>query len=109
MKYYGSLNDSRGAYTVRVTLQDGAFKGSFTYEILSNAGGLSILQSFDIEDEMPLLKTDKCEIEILDDGDYRVILTDPQGDTLETECDSSDFHSMVVALEIVDFKEADKL
>ena len=47
MKTYEGLNYSYGTHRVRVTLQDGEFKGSFSFDVYGNVKGYSALE-FDI-------------------------------------------------------------
>lgn len=107
MKTYDGLNDTRGTHRVRVTLQHGEYKGSYTFTTRGNCKGLAVLNP-DLDNDA-VINAQDCKVCDLEDGWYQVILTHPEtGDTLETECDDRDFENMVVALEIVDFKEADK-
>lgn len=107
MKTYDGLNDTRGTHSVRVTLQHGEYKGSYIFTIGGNCKGLTVLTS-DLNNDAFIDARD-CKVYELEDGWYQVILTHPEtGDTLETECDNRDFENMIVALEIIDFKEADK-
>lgn len=106
MKTYDGLNDTRGTHSVRVTLQHGEYKGSYIFTIGGNCKGLAVLNP-DLDNDEVIEQN--CKVCDLGDGWHQVILTHPEtGDTLETECDNRDFENMIVALEIIDFKEADK-
>jgi len=108
MKNYDGLNDSNGVHTIKVSLQDGEFKGSFTHEIGGNCKGAELLD-FDIQnmddDEIKDLKKQGCVIKRPDDDNYLFVkLTSDAGDTCDFEVDDDEFQNMIVGIEIIDFK-----
>lgn len=109
MKTYDGLNYSDGKHTIKVTLQDGEYKGYFTYTVGGNCKGFGVLD-FDIstDDQDSIEKHYKCHgcmISRPDNNDYlNVKLTDPNGETCDFEVGDDDFMSMVVGVEIIDFK-----
>lgn len=107
MKIYDGLNNSFGTHTVRVSLQDGEYKGFFDYKISGNCKGIDVLD-FDIDNydkpDLKKLKTYGMEIDLSGDF-YTVVLRNEKEDTCEYELDSAELGRMIVAIEIIDFEE----
>lgn len=108
MKSYDGLNSSYGTHTIKVSLQDDEYKGSFTYKIGGNCKGISVL-SFDVscEHEKQIAKWKKtdCAIELDYEGNLIVTLTNPQTkETCRYELDDDEFMRMIVGVEIIEFQ-----
>jgi len=109
MEIYDGLNYSYGVHTVKVSLQDGEYKGFFTLEIGGNCKGSEVLD-FDIEtesqDTIECFKCTGCTIaRPYDDNGLIVTLTNSSGDTCDYEIDDAEFMSMVIGIEIIDFQK----
>lgn len=112
MKSYDALSDSRIAHKKRVKLQNGEYKGSFTYEdqIFTSKKGLEVLylnlSDCDSRDVKEWVTTD-CEI-IYDDfkGSWYVTLTNPETGHKKTYrlLHDEDFERLVVGIEIIDYE-----
>lgn len=109
METYDCLNYGYGVHTIKVSLQDGEFKGSFTHTIGGNCKGAGLLD-FDISvvDQESLKKHYKfidCKVERPDDDNYLLVtLTDSSGETCQSEVEDDEFQNMIVGVEIIDFK-----
>lgn len=115
MEKYDGLNYGYGTHTIKVSLQDGPYKGAFTHTIGGNCKGNSVLD-FDISDHdkevVNSFQMIDCKIKRdEEDEDYLLItLTNPSNpeDICESELEDDEFNSMIVGIEIVDFKAEDK-
>lgn len=103
MKNYDP-NIYRGIHTVRVTIQQWGYLGHIIRKISGNCKGKDILD-FDFECEDGYSEND-CYL-LFDDDYYcfRATLKDNEGNILEVEGDAEEFNKMIVAVEIIDFKE----
>jgi hypothetical protein len=97
----------RGTHTIRYTLQDGEYKGTFCLEIGGNCKGGDLLDSdiFDMLDN-DLIKQSDCSLKYNEEYDcYECVLHDENGDELliedYTECDMK---RMIVSIEIADYQ-----
>ena len=116
MKTYDGLNHSYGTHRVRVTLQDGEFKGSFSFEEYGNVKGYNALE-FDIigcdSDDIKHFNKSKGmkmhRYEEEDDYIYLVLTTDVdkngEFETCEYELKDSEFMKMITKIEIVSFSK----
>lgn len=116
MKTYDGLNYSYGTHRVRVTLQDGEFKGSFSFEEYGNHKGYNVLE-FDIigcdSDDIKHFNKSKGmkmhRYEEEDDYIYLVLTTDVDKNgefkTCEYELKDSEFMKMITKIEIVSFSK----
>lgn len=120
MKSYDGLNYSYGTHRVRVTLQDGEFKGSFSFEVGGNCKGYNVLE-FDIigcdSDDIKHFNKSKGmkmhRYEEEDDYIYLVLTTDVDNvtgefKTCEYELRDEEFMKMITKIEIVSFSERTK-
>lgn len=111
MKTYDGLNYSYGTHRVRVTLQDGEFKGSFSFEEYGNHKGYNVLE-FDIigcdsDDIKHFNKSKGMKMHRYEEEDDYIylVLTDVNGETCEYELMDEEFMNMITKIEIVSFKE----
>ena len=101
----------KGIHTVRVTLQDGEYVGHITREMGGNCHGLTMLDyDFEFVDESDFegkYASNDCNLQYNEEYDsFNVTLKNSNGDTLLLEdISSDDMNSMIVGIEIVDFKE----
>ena len=105
---YDPLNGSDGVHTIKVTLQCGELRGSFTYEMGGNCKGKDVLD-FDADSEvdeelLEQAKFDNLEISISDD-EYFVVVLGEKEDHCSLEVDAREINSMIVGMEIVGFAE----
>lgn len=104
MKSYDP-NIYKGIHTVRITIQQWGYVGHITQQIHGNCKGRDILD-FDFECEDGENEND-CSLQFDEEYEYfKAVLKDENGNTLEVEGEAEDFNKMIVAVEIVDFKEA---
>ena len=108
LKDYDPLNGSDGVHTIKVTLQCGDLRGSFTYEMGGNCKGREILD-FDAESELDedflkKAKFENLEITVLDDEYLKLVLGEKE-DRCSLEVDVREINSMIVGMEIVGFAE----
>ncbi|MBP2629854.1 MAG: hypothetical protein H6Q70_482 [Firmicutes bacterium] len=109
MEKYDGLNYGLGTHTIKVSLQDGIYKGAFTYEMGGNCKGFGVLD-FDITEhgrkEVSSFQMIDCKIKRdNDDEDYLLVtLTNSAGDTCDYELEDDEFNSMIIGIEIIDFK-----
>lgn len=104
--YYDT--QSIGTHKIKVTLQNGEYKGHISFYVKGNCHGLSIL-NFDFECDSDIIdcrnSSNDCDLsynEIYDK--YTVRLSDDNGDTLLLEeMSANEMNDMIVGLEIIDF------
>ena len=111
LKDYDPLNGSDGVHTIKVTLQCGELRGSFTYEMGGNCKGREILD-FDAESEfdedfLKKAKFENLQITVLDDEYFELVLGEKE-DRCSLEVDVREINSMIVGMEIVGFAEEDE-
>ena len=96
-----------GIHTVKITLQQWEYKGHIIMYIGGNCKGKTLLD-FDFEYEIDFPNND-CEMKYDEDYDcFSCILKDENGNTLECCGDAEDMNNMIVAVEIIDFREERK-
>lgn len=103
MKNYDP-NIINGTHTIRVTLQMWDYKGHIIQKIKGNCKGREILDfDFEYEDEFP---NNDCQMEYNEEYDgFKCVLTNECGETTKFEGDAEDMNSLIVAVEIIDFKK----
>lgn len=110
MKTYDP-NIYEGKHTIKITLQQWAYKGAILLNVMGNCKGLSVLQCCDFcdFDTMNLAGAeflDGCSVEYDEDGDFfRYRLVDDEGNTLDGEGYETDMNNMIVSVEIVSLEE----
>ena len=111
LKDYDPLNGADGVHTIKVTLQCGELRGSFTYEMGGHCKGKDVLD-FDAESELDedFLQKAKFEnlgITVLDDEYFELVLGGKE-DHCSLEVDAREINSMIVGMEIIGFVEEDE-
>jgi len=97
-------NIHSGIHTVKVTIQQWEYVGHIIQKISGNCRGRSMLD-FDFE---TFGTCDKNDCDLRFDEEYSCFsaaLKNENGDTLLVEGDPSEFNQMIVAVEIIDFRE----
>lgn len=113
-KYEIDNNFTKRIHTVEVSLQYAEYKGKILFKIGGNCAGLDILECvddyfiFDIDDYEKV----NCSIELLGEDDegeewVRYILTDDEGNTLESEDYCKDFRRVITGINIVECVKED--
>lgn len=103
MKNYDP-NIHRGIHRIKVTLQQWGYVGHIFQEIRGNCKGKSILD-FDFENQDAENEND-CNLRYEEETEYfSADLKNESGDTLLVGGDAEEFNQLIVAIEIIDFKE----
>ncbi len=106
MKNYNP-NICKGIHTVRITIQQWGYLGHITQQIHGNCKGRDILDFdfFDFDCEDVDCEND-CSLRFDEEYEcFHATLRDEGGNTLEVEGNGQEFNQMIVAVEIIDFKE----
>lgn len=107
MKDY-CFGSKRGTHKVKVTFQLEEYKGYIIQEIGGNCSGLDLLE-FDSEcmcpDDIERLYENECNLHLIDDESFSINLKDEEGREQSTELYDSELQSIVVGIEIIEFKE----
>ena len=103
MKNYDP-NITCGIHTIRITLQKWDYVGHIIQKINGNCKGRTIIDfDFECEDEFP---DNDCGLAYIEAGDYFFcVLKNESGDRLQGTYDAEEMNDMIVAIEILDFKE----
>lgn len=104
MKNYDP-NITRGTHTVKVTLQQWGYVGHLIFKLGGNCKGRDVID-FDFECETGESIESDCNFQYYEEDDrFSAILKDESGNTLEVNGEAEEFNQMIVAVEIIDFKE----
>lgn len=106
MKYYDNQDNIRErTHTIRVTLQNGAYKGHIAYKMGGNCFGKTLLDwtpECESQEDVEKYVENDCSFEIDDMGYYLYTLRDEEGNTCSFESDERDLEENIVAIEIID-------
>ena len=113
MKFYKP--DGRGLSTLEVSLQDGEYKGSFTYQIWSddykdNGGDLSLfdLDALGLIQKLMDYQGIDNEVELYDVDGISIELKNEKGNSREITIEvEEDFLQYFVGIRIIDWKSAE--
>ena len=117
MNFYDGLTSSYGVHTIRIHLQSEEFKGYFDFEIDGNTKGVDLL-SFDFsdwenEDFNELIKENSMHglkisgVNGYDEYIYKITIFNEENpeESIYGDYTSAEANSLIVGIEIIDFKE----
>lgn len=101
-----NLNIRKGVHTIKITLQNGEYKGHLFKNIHGNCKGASILDIDFYDEELENTEND-CKLTYDEDLElYSLELKNKQGDVLICDgLEAEELENMVVCSEIIDFAE----
>lgn len=100
----------KGTHTIRVTFMQWDYVGHVAFTVGGNCRGATLLDSSfldsDSQDDIDRYVENDCCFTLHEDDDteeyyFTAILTNANGDELETDGDTEDFRSMIVRMEFV--------
>lgn len=101
-----------GIHVIRLTFQDGAYKGHITHRTGGSACGATLLDTDFIdrldEDQIEYLDENDCKLSTnfndwADEAFYTAVLRDEEGNELPIKADVDELRNLLVSIEIVDY------
>lgn len=108
MIHYYDPNNRYGEHTIKVTIQRCDYRGHIWVKIRGNVKGFAVMSDItDVIFEKAIWKAadidSDCGFVVDEEGWYKAVLKNNEGDTLKDEGDEREFEDAIVGVEVVDF------